>query len=79
MDVRPFKKTDANDFVPFTHPLVMNGRIVGHWKRALKNKVVTIQLYPFGEMKKAELNAITAAAHRYGAFLELQAIVMQGR
>ena len=78
MDVRKFNKTETNDFVPFTHPLVMNGRIVGHWKRVLKNKFVTIHLYPFGELKKTELNAITAAARRYGAFLELQAIVMQG-
>jgi hypothetical protein len=55
----------------FLPMMVLDGRIVGTWKRTLKKKSVHIDYTPFAKMKKAELTAFDVAAQRYGAFLEL--------
>jgi hypothetical protein len=55
--------------------IVINGQVVGTWKRALKKGTVVITPRPFSLLKKAEKHALTAAAHQYSAFLELPAVL----
>lgn len=52
-----------------TAVILVNGRIVGTWKRALPKEVVSIDLTLFTSPSQAETRAIEAAAQRYGAFL----------
>lgn len=66
----------ANKVVPggngmFLPMMVLNGNIVGTWKRTLKKKSVHIDYAPFGKLKKSNLVAFDVAAQRYGEFLGL--------
>jgi hypothetical protein len=66
----------ANKVVPggngmFLPMMVLNGRIVGTWKRTLKKKSVQIEYHPFGKLKKSDQTLFDVAAQRYGAFLGL--------
>jgi hypothetical protein len=49
--------------------IVVDGQVVGTWKRTLKKGAVVINLSPFAPLSEAATGAIAAAARRYGAFL----------
>jgi len=51
--------------------IVSGGQIIGTWKRTLKRGVVTISADWFNEPSSRSINAFSAAAERYGAFLGL--------
>jgi hypothetical protein len=55
--------------------IVLDGQIVGTWKRTLRKDTVLIETKLFSSLAEAENHAITAAAHRYGAFLNLRAVL----
>lgn len=61
----------------FMSTLVSQGRIIGTWKRTLKKKTVEIALQPFESLRAGELDTITTAAARYGAFLGLTAVIQE--
>ena len=61
--------------VALSHTIVMNGQIVGNWKRVLKKDAVVITPYPFTAFTDAEFHAFTTAAHHYGKFLDLPVIL----
>jgi hypothetical protein len=52
----------------FQHTIVVDGRIVGTWKRDYKKDSVVISLRLFHPLSKAEHGAISAATKRYSAF-----------
>jgi hypothetical protein len=49
--------------------IVVDGRVVGIWKRALKKDSLTISPSHFTKLKRAEIRVIHEAASRYGKFL----------
>jgi hypothetical protein len=51
--------------------IVVNGRVVGTWTRTLGNGAVAVDLTPFTNLGTTARRAVTAAARRYAAFLEL--------
>jgi hypothetical protein len=53
--------------------VVVNGRVVGTWKRALGRRTVDIELDIFEPLSAAARRAVAAAAAHYGAFLEFEA------
>jgi hypothetical protein len=53
----------------FNSVIVIDGRIVGGWKRTLKEDTVIVTLNPRRPLRKAEMLAVTEAARRYGTFL----------
>lgn len=55
----------------FSPTIVVDGRVVGSWKRTLKKRAVTIEFDPFRPFTDAEQDAIAEAAGRYGDFLGL--------
>jgi hypothetical protein len=59
-----------------TAVIVINGQIVGSWRRMLDKDTVTIELNPFRRLTKAEQRAVAAAAQRYGEFLGLPVILI---
>lgn len=59
----------------FNPCIVVDGRIVGTWKRSLDPKAVAIELKPFRPLLKRELAALNRAARRYGDFIGLPARV----
>lgn len=52
--------------------IVVDGKVVGTWKRALGKASVEIALSPFRALRKTELAAINRAAKRYAGFLGLK-------
>ena len=53
----------------FLPTIVIDGRVAGAWKRTVKKKSVAMTINPFAPFKKTEILAITAAAERYGRFI----------
>jgi len=51
--------------------LILDGKIVGTWKRVVKKGRVEIMTNPFKPLRKDEHEAVIAAATRYGEFLEM--------
>jgi hypothetical protein len=57
--------------------MVVDGRVVGIWRRTLEESSVTISPSPFTPLAEPESQALLAAADHYGAFLGLPAVVTQ--
>ena len=53
----------------FNPTIVVDGQVIGTWKRTLKKDSLAISTSPFTELKRAETRAIAEAANRYGKFL----------
>ncbi|MBJ7593921.1 MAG: AlkZ family DNA glycosylase [Candidatus Dormibacteraeota bacterium] len=51
--------------------LVVNGRVVGSWKRAVEKGTVRLTITPFEQLPKRAHAAVASAAERYAAFLQL--------
>jgi len=55
--------------------VLVDGRIVGTWKRALRKEEVSIRTDFLSSVTPAEERAVAAAAHQYGAFLGLRVVL----
>jgi hypothetical protein len=51
--------------------IVIDGRVVGTWKRTFKKDRVVIALQPFNALSEAEAQAVAPAAECYGVFVNL--------
>jgi len=67
--VSRWTRTAARD--PFSAPIVVNGQVVGGWKRRQNGSRIGIGLTPFGPLRKRDVSAISAAARAYAAFLDI--------
>jgi len=54
----------------FASTIVIDGRVVGTWKRVFKKAGIEITAMPFTNMSKSEQKRFTDAVQRYGAFHE---------
>lgn len=59
----------------FSPAVVIGGRVVGTWKRALKKGAVVVTPTPFAGLERDEERALAAAAARYAAFLDMPVVV----
>jgi hypothetical protein len=66
-------KAMGNDL---TYIIVVNGQIVGTWKRTLHKNALVIRTNRFRQLTKPENRALNLAAQRYGEFLELEEVTM---
>jgi hypothetical protein len=55
--------------------MVLDGRAVGLWRRAIGREAVTIQLAPFGKISGRDRERFQQAAERYAAFLGMPAVI----
>ena len=69
--------TKGDDPALFAHIIILDGQIVGGWKRTLKKDVVLMELNPITNLTKAEQRATAEAAERYGQFLGLGVNITQ--
>jgi hypothetical protein len=56
----------------FNHTIVVNGKVIGIWKRTIGKTKVDVELIPFAPLSKVNQTAIITAAKRYARFLELK-------
>ena len=74
--LHPSHTRQANAAAAVLGPTVIHdGRAVGTWKRTLKRDSVVIETALWTTLKRAERQALEAAARRYGEFLGLDAEV----
>jgi hypothetical protein len=59
----------------FSPVVVVNGQVVGAWKRAVKKGAVVITLSPFSKLSRDATRAVAAAAYRYGEFLGTEVVL----
>jgi hypothetical protein len=70
LDPRFEKRLNAGGGI--LHPvMVAHGQVAGTWKRTLKPKAVAVAFHPFKALEEKVAAAFSAAAHRYGRFLNL--------
>lgn len=55
----------------FAHQLVIDGRLVGAWKRTIDAGTVRVRALTFRPLARAETRALKAAAERYGRFTRM--------
>lgn len=53
----------------FDSTIVLNGRVVGTWRRTVEKRQVSVQTQFFGTLATTERDAVAVAAERYAAFL----------
>ena len=53
-----------------TAVVVVDGQIVGTWRRILQKEAVVVTIDYWSHLTKPQLRAVAAAAQRYGEFLE---------
>jgi hypothetical protein len=70
VDPALLKEGDAVGDTVFAHTILVNGVVVGHWKRALAKQAVRIEKRLFRRLTKEEAKAVHLAEERYGRFLE---------
>jgi len=51
--------------------MVLDGQVIGTWKRTFKKNTVVIEVNPFVPLSATETRAFAASANRYGAFLTM--------
>ncbi len=54
-----------------TNTMVLDGQVVGTWKRTFKKNTVVIEANPFVPLGNTETCAFAASANRYGEFLHM--------
>jgi hypothetical protein len=73
----PDSRRDARSNVLFYYTIVIDGQVVGTWKRTVKTKAVIVETTRFRPFSDAEDAAFAAAAQRYGDFLGLPVQITQ--
>ncbi|MDD1721161.1 MAG: winged helix DNA-binding domain-containing protein [Euryarchaeota archaeon] len=61
-----------------TAVIVVNGEVVGAWKKATKKEAVEIRLNPFRELDSDEREAVEQEVERYGRFFGTSAVIVGG-
>lgn len=69
-----FDASHLGDLV-FSHMIVLQGQVVGTWKRSLKKNSVIIETNTFAPLAPAESQAVAVAAQQYADFLGLPAVL----
>lgn len=62
-----------------TAVILLNGRVAGTWKRAMKKDSVEIRLNPFRELDNDEQEAVEREVARYGRFFGIPAVIVEGK
>jgi hypothetical protein len=74
-DAQGAKDLDPEGRIYYGHAILLDGRIVGAWKRTLRKGGVLLTFQPLAPFSEAEQRAVATAARRYGAFLGLPVIL----
>ncbi len=73
LDVAGAAGSVADGETMFTHAVVLNGQVTGHWRRVVKPRAVAIEVQLVTPVDAAQRSAITTAVERYGTFVGMPA------
>lgn len=68
IEARYLHKSDPRGTI-FNHTLIVNGKVMGIWKKEIKKDKLIIYLDPFKPLSKVALSAFNSAAKHYSKFL----------
>ena len=57
---------------PFSAAIVVDGKVIGGWRRSVKAKRMTITITPFTPLRRSEAAAVDTAAHAYAGFFGVE-------
>jgi hypothetical protein len=60
-----------------TAVIVLNGKVMGTWNKALRKNTVEIRLSPFRKFGNEEQKALEAEVDRYGKFVGIPAVLVK--
>jgi hypothetical protein len=69
-------RTGRIENILFHHTIVIDGKVVGLWKPAIKKQKVTVTAEWFRSISDGEMEAYHVAVRRYGAFLGVEVVIM---
>ncbi|MDQ2784671.1 MAG: winged helix DNA-binding domain-containing protein [Chloroflexota bacterium] len=75
LDALPADRLDARGNVLFNHTIVLDGQVVGTWKRTVTKSAVIVEVTPFAPLSATEAAALAVAVARYGRFIGLPAVL----
>jgi hypothetical protein len=78
-DPAVLRNLDPNGNVLDNHIIVLNGQVIGGWRRLLAKDAITIETKLLTRLKTTQKRALLAAAKRYGEFLELPTVVVAAK
>jgi len=61
------------------HAILLDGRLIGHWRRAPPKDSVVVETIHRRPLERPEAQALEAAADRYGRYVGLPAMLSQVR
>jgi Winged helix DNA-binding domain len=61
----------------FAYTMVLDGRVVGTWKRTVRRHTVEITFAPFAPLPADTLQAFIATAQRYAEFLGVETVIIK--
>lgn len=64
-------KVDSGNAAFMAHVVVLDGQLVGGWKRTFQKKAVRVELNPVLHLSVADRRLIAEAVERFGAFVGL--------
>ena len=76
--LRSTTTSDANshEMTAFIHAILLDGRLVGHWKRFFQRHSVVIETFLYRSLNGIERKALVSAVERYGRFLGVPASLL---
>lgn len=75
LDPKYTKQANSGNGI-FYPTIVVDGKVVGTWKRTLKKDRVVVTPSPFAKLKRAETRAFAEPVSRYGEFLGASVVLM---
>lgn len=74
-DEARYEQRDPQQDIYFGHMIIIDGKLVGAWKRTFSKGAVVVTTQTFTRLSDAEREAVAAAASRYGAFLGMPVVL----
>ncbi|MGN6640959.1 MAG: winged helix DNA-binding domain-containing protein [Mucilaginibacter sp.] len=71
IEAKYLHKSDPRGTI-FNHTLIVNGKVMGIWKKEIKKDKLIVRLDPFKPLSKVTLATLNSAAKRYSKFLGLK-------
>jgi hypothetical protein len=74
----PTIERSADGRTPFTHAILSDGRLLGHWKYNPAPRAVGIETFFYRSLDSTEKKELERAVDRFGAFLGIPATLVRG-
>jgi hypothetical protein len=76
INAKDISKADPRGTI-FNNTIILNGKIEGIWKKAIKKDTLEVELTPFKKLSVANLKEIEKSAKGYAGFLGLKGVVIK--